>query len=249
MTVNNIPKNDTGYAPERWEFDEEVTRVFGNMIERSIPENQAMRTAVKAVLKNYYGATDQSRHIDLGCSHGQTIEDLLSVVPMKKHDEIIGIEVSDSMFNTASHIMKNFYSDAEGTIEIMKHDLRQGMPELAGYCTSTSVLTLMFIPIEHRYRLMQEVYNQMAEGGMFVMVEKVLGDSYRVDDLLVDCYYDIKRDNGYSQDDIDRKRLSLEGVLVPLTSQHNQDMLKGVGFKDVDCFWRHLNFAGWIAFK
>tara|TARA_R110000824_G_scaffold20903_9_gene78387 strand:+ start:1612 stop:2361 length:750 start_codon:yes stop_codon:yes gene_type:complete len=249
MAVNKAPINDTGYAPERWEFDEEVTRVFGNMIERSIPEYEAMRTSVKAVLKNYYSGTDQVRHIDLGCSHGQTIEDLLSVVPMKPHDEIIGIEVSDSMFNTAKHIMGNFYSDTEGKIEIIKHDLREGMPELAGYHTSTSVLTLMFIPIEHRYRLMQEVYNQMASGGMLVMVEKVLGDSYRVDDLLVDCYYDIKRDNGYTQEDIDRKRLSLEGVLVPLTARHNEDMLKGAGFKDVDCFWRHLNFAGWVAFK
>ena len=28
---------DTGYAPETWAFDEEVTRVFDDMLGRSIP--------------------------------------------------------------------------------------------------------------------------------------------------------------------------------------------------------------------
>jgi len=27
------------------------------------------------------------------------------------------------------------------------------------------------------------------------------------------------------------------------------DMLRGVGFAEVDTFWRHLNFAGFIAVK
>jgi DUF1680 family protein len=29
----------------------------------------------------------------------------------------------------------------------------------------------------------------------------------------------------------------------------NEDMLKTAGFRKVDCFWRYLNFAGWIAIK
>jgi len=66
---------------------------------------------------------------------------------------------------------------------------------------------------------------------------------------MVDLYYDLKKSNGYSQEDIDRKRLSLEGVLVPVTAKWNEELLKNAGFSEVDCFWRHLSFAGWVAVK
>jgi tRNA (cmo5U34)-methyltransferase len=45
------------------------------------------------------------------------------------------------------------------------------------------------------------------------------------------------------------KRKSLEGVLMPLTENWNINLLKETGFKKIDCFWRNLNFAGWIAIK
>ena len=64
-----------------------------------------------------------------------------------------------------------------------------------------------------------------------------------------DIYYDLKRANGYTEDQIQRKRLSLDGVLVPLTARWNEEMLRMVGFNEVDCFWRWMNFAGWVAIK
>jgi len=29
----------------------------------------------------------------------------------------------------------------------------------------------------------------------------------------------------------------------------NEAILKGAGFTTVDCFWRWMNFGGWIAIK
>jgi tRNA (cmo5U34)-methyltransferase len=43
--------------------------------------------------------------------------------------------------------------------------------------------------------------------------------------------------------------MSLEGVLVPVTARWNEELLHQEGFASVDCFWRHLNFAGWVAVK
>ena len=39
------------------------------------------------------------------------------------------------------------------------------------------------------------------------------------------------------------------GVLVPVTAHWNEELLRQEGFTSVDCFWRHLNFAGWVAVK
>jgi tRNA (cmo5U34)-methyltransferase len=54
---------------------------------------------------------------------------------------------------------------------------------------------------------------------------------------------------GYTDEQIERKRLSLEGVMVPVTPQRNEQIMWGSGFTHVECFWRWINFAGWVAIK
>lgn len=68
-----------------------------------------------------------------------------------------------------------------------------------------------------------------------------------MDDLLTDCYYAQKRANGYSDTQIIEKRRSLRGVLVNLKPEWNEELLKGAGFTNIQMFWRHLNFCGWVA--
>lgn len=86
-------------------------------------------------------------------------------------------------------------------------------------------------------------------GGALIFVEKVLGSTADLDGVMVDTYYALKAQNGYSQEQIERKRLSLEGVFVPVTAKWNEELLYSAGFAEVDCFWRWMNFAGWIAIK
>ena len=81
------------------------------------------------------------------------------------------------------------------------------------------------------------------------MVEKVLGNSAPIDDILVKLYLDMKSQNNYTQEQIDRKRWALEGVLVPATAKWNEEFLRSAGFRKIDCFWRCLNFGGWLAIK
>jgi tRNA (cmo5U34)-methyltransferase len=112
-----------------------------------------------------------------------------------------------------------------------------------------SVLTLMFIPIEYRQQVVDKCYQALPEGGAFIVVEKILGETGNLNNLYVNEYLRMKEKNGYSQEQIDRKRHSLEGVLVPLTATWNKQLLTSAGFRYIDCFWRWMNFAGWIAIK
>jgi tRNA (cmo5U34)-methyltransferase len=59
----------------------------------------------------------------------------------------------------------------------------------------------------------------------------------------------MKGQNGYTEEEINSKRIALEGVLVPVTAKWNEQLLRDAGFNQVECFWRNLNFAGWIAIK
>ncbi len=66
---------------------------------------------------------------------------------------------------------------------------------------------------------------------------------------MVACYYSMKADNRHSEEEIDRKRLALEGVLVPVTARWNEELMASAGFQEIDCFWRWMNFAAWVAVK
>ena len=232
-----------GHRPEgRWAFDEEVTRVFDDMLARSIPELATMRSLVFEVGQRF--VRPDTSVVDLGCSRGDSVAPLIAAFGTTVH--FVGVEVSPPMLSAAR---ARFGEEIEaGTFELLDLDLRRTYPDARASLT-VAVLTLQFVPLEHRPRIVQDAYDRTLPGGAFVLVEKVLGSSPTADAILVDLYEGLKRRNGYTQQNIDRKRLSLEGVLVPLTAEGNEDLLHSAGFDDVECFWRSLNFAGWVAVK
>lgn len=232
-----------GHRPsgDRWEFDAAVTDVFADMLERSIPGYEDMRRAVREIVVAF--ACRDGVVLDVGCSDGLALADTLHNRPDLRG---VGLEVSEPMIAAARRRLVRFDKRAE----VRDHDLRRPLPDdLVGLAAVTSVLTLQFTPIEHRQRIVSGFHDRLAPGAPLVLVEKVLGSSARVDDALVAVYYDRKRAAGYSDDEIERKRLSLEGVLVPVTASWNEDLLRSAGFRVVECIWRSLNFAGWVALK
>ena len=110
-------------------------------------------------------------------------------------------------------------------------------------------LTFQFLPVDVRPRVLHDVFRTTSSGGALVLVEKLRGDTPELDAQWTEEYEAMKRANGYTQEAIDRKRLSLEGVLVPLTEHENAALLREAGFSTVEMFWRHLNFAAWVAVK
>ena len=111
-----------------------------------------------------------------------------------------------------------------------------------------SILSMQFMPTAYRQRMVEDIYKKLRPGGAFIFVEKIIGDN-GADDLEVELYYRMKRENGYTEESIMQKRKSLENVLSPLKAGWNEDLLHTGGFEKVDMFWRCLNFCGWIAVK
>ena len=237
---------DTGYAPERWAFDNKVTAVFDNMLERSIPQYQTMRELsgkLAAALVH-----PDSSILDIGSSRGDNILQISQYAKTDQH--YFGVEVSQPMLEASRKLLEPYIR--RGLVDLLEHDLRNGLPIYEGNTSisiACSVLTLMFVPMEYRYRVVADIYNLLPSGGAFILVEKLLGNTPDIDQLMVNEYYEMKRENGYSIEDIDRKKLSLEGVLVPQTMNSNIAMLQSVGFLTVDCFWRWMNFGGLLAIK
>lgn len=248
-------EQDKHQPGDKWEFNREVTDCFDDMLERSIPQYDVMRKAVFDI-----GCTlvkPQTFIVDLGCSRGQALAPF--VEKFNTTNRYLGVEVSEPMADAARRRFGPLCSPPTSpVVSITQDDLRTQypipVPPSHGWrgrqsSLTMSVLTLMFTPLEYRTRIINNVFNNLIPGGGFILVEKVIGSTAQLDTMMVDHYYAMKENNGYSKDDILRKKLALEGVQVPVTPKWNEELLKDAGFRHVDCFWRWMNFAAWVAVK
>ena len=223
---------------DRWAFDAEVADVFDDMLSRSIPAYDEMRAVTTRVAEHFLSGASPVV-VDLGAARGEALACLLDGHPDVR---AIAVEISAPMADAAE-------SRLGARASVQRLDLRESFPAVEDVDVILSVLTLQFIPIEHRHHVLADAYGALRHGGALVLVEKVLGESPLTDALLVAAYYDRKRLHGYSEEEITRKRLALEGVLVPVTASLNEALLDAAGFAQVERVWQSLNFAGWVAVK
>jgi tRNA (cmo5U34)-methyltransferase len=241
-----------------WAFDDDVARVFDDMLERSIPQYEVMRRAVFDLGSLY--VEPKTAIVDLGASRGEALAPFVSRFGAANH--YVAAEISEPMLDALRErfpTVRNFPPGVIGEamawdnlpmIDVRKVDLRTAFPVTRSECSVVlAVLTLMFVPIEHRQRVVQNAFDSLALGGAFVVVEKIVGGGSVLEERFAGLYRDSKARAGYSDEQIARKALALEGVLVPQTAAANERMLKDAGFRTVECFWRWMNFAGWVAVK
>jgi tRNA (cmo5U34)-methyltransferase len=226
----------------RWQFDASVAAVFDDMLARSIPNLDTMRTIVTDIASQF--VRPGTAVVDLGCSLGGALWPL--VEQFAPETKFVGVELSAPMVAACHERFKALVG--RGTVEIIHGDIRTQYPRIRASVT-LSILTLMFIPLEHRFRVLSNIYDHSIDGGACILVEKVLGADTKMNSLFEDLYRQHKRRMGYSQQAINRKALSLEGVLVPVTASWNEEMLRRTGFSHIECVWRTLNFAAWVAIK
>lgn len=231
----------------KWSFDEEVANVFTDMLERSIPDYKTMRSLLWKVAD--YFIKPNTRFVDLGCANGLSAEGIIA-----NHSKKVISYLYDSSEPMLEQCRKHYEKQIEeGTVIVQKLDLKENPIGYGRFCGGCSVimscLTLQFIPLEYRQGILEDVYNSLNKGGAFILVEKVLGNSAKLDNLFNTIYYDMKRGNQYTEEQISSKRKSLEGILSPLTEEMNISMLRMAGFRKIDTFWRNLNFCGIIAIK
>ena len=227
---------------QEWSFNEEVANVFDDMLARSIPGYENMRDTVVKMISPV--VTNGGHILDIGCSHGDMIAKIIKYFGSSLYVNYVGVDSSTAMVSRA----RKRFSDDE-RVTIIHADISDAEMQRLRYDAVLSILTLQFIPVENRQQILKQVYDSLSPNGCFILVEKVLGESWVGQEHLVSVYHQMKKDNGYSEEQVDLKRNSLQNVLVPLRTSENIRMLKSAGFSVVQPFWQNLNFVGIYASK
>ena len=222
-------------------FDENVARVFDDMISRSVPLYADVQRSVP-VLADLLDH-DPIKVVDLGCSTGTSLIHLVQSLP-DRNLELIGVDNSAAMLAKCDEKLAKV--QLQQKIETHLSDVRQF--EFSDASIVLMNYTLQFIEAENRPAVLERIRNSICSGGFLLVSEKVVHHQPRVDNALVELYFEYKRRQGYSELEISRKRDALENVLVPLTVSENIEMLHQAGFERVELLLKWFNFATFVCY-
>jgi tRNA (cmo5U34)-methyltransferase len=223
-------------------FNAKVADVFDDMVSRSVPFYEEIQRMVCELAADF--ATPGTNLYDIGCSTATTM--LAMDARVDPSVTFIGVDNSKDMLAKARH--KIAAAGVSRPIELVCADLHDSF---AGQNASviTMLLTLQFARPLHRERIVRDLYNALNDQGVLILVEKLTCEDTAFNRLFIDHYYGYKRRMGYSDIEISKKREALENVLIPYRLEENVALLKSVGFRQVETFFRWYNFCGLVAMK
>ena len=222
-----------------WEFDENVSKNFDCHVNKSVPCYKMIHDMIGSISEWFI--VDNTNVYDIGTSNGNGLLNIKSHNNNKKV-KYIGVDKSSYMINEAKKLESN-------DVFLINNDVLSNGFSICNSSFITSVLTLQFIPKKDKFKLVKKIYDGLEIGGAFILVEKILVNNSQLNDIFVGCYYDFKKDNGFSEEEILNKSKSLRSVMQPLEEKENTDMLEMVGFKNIEVFFKWFNFIGIIAIK
>ncbi len=224
---------------KHFEFDEEVAAVFDDMLQRSVPfYKESQKITEFFALKQL---EDGGVAYDLGCSTATLLINISR--KLKKSATLIGLDNSEAMLEQARKKCEAFRADIElANADILEYEYKEADLFISNY-------TLQFIRPLIREELVKKISASLKKGGIFIFSEKVISHHPKLNKDLIECYYDFKKEQGYSEYEIMQKREALENVLVPYSEDENIKMAKNCGFSHCEVVFRWANFATFIAIK
>lgn len=225
-------------------FNEDVARVFPDMIKRSVPGYPTIVENMGVLAAHF--AQPNSVLYDLGCSLGAVTQSLRRHV-RTEGCQVIGVDNSQAMVERCQEYLRA--QDAMFQELLPATVLEADILNFVFKPCSVIALnfTLQFIEPSKRQDLLSHLRQQLLPGGALILSEKLRFDDAATQALLTDLHIDFKRANGYSELEIAQKRSAIENVMKPDTLELHQQRLLDAGFSRVIVWFQCLNFASLVA--
>jgi tRNA (cmo5U34)-methyltransferase len=224
---------------KQFEFDEEVAAVFDDMLERSVPFYKESQNITQFFALKHL--KDDSVLYDLGSSTASLLINISR--ELKCSASLVGLDNSEAMLEQARKKCVALGAKVElHNADILEYDYKEADVFVSNY-------TLQFIRPLVREELVKKIATSLKKDGIFIFSEKVISHHSKLNKDLIECYYDFKKEQGYSEYEIMQKREALENVLVPYSEDENIKMAKNCGFSHCEVVFRWANFATFIALK
>jgi tRNA (cmo5U34)-methyltransferase len=232
-------------AARDFTFDQKVATVFDDMVSRSVPFYVELQRMLADLCVQFL--PEQNGAVcDLGCSTGTTIDLILSHPGTPATTHGFGVDNAAAMLDQARDKLSEHIGAKRVTLIQADLDSDLKPPPVNVVLMNW---TLQFVRPIHREGLLRRIHASIQPGGALLMAEKVLVEDSLLNRLYIELYYRYKSRQGYTAEEIQRKRESLENVLVPYRVEENVQLLQRCGFSTVDTCFRWFNWAAFVAIK
>lgn len=202
-----------------WKFDRSVAQGFGDYAERHIPHYRSVLDKSVMICQRFADPNDAI--IDIGSATGET----LKLLYQKGFRNLFGIDTSQDMLDQCP----------QGIATLCCSDRLVWPPEF--FKVMLCNWTLHFISDKQRY--LHDMTTCLAPGGAMV-----ISDKHTQDPLMIEFYHEFKRQQGVSQQEIEAKAQSLQGVMNLHGVEWYQDQFESLGLQHriIDADWAFISF-------
>lgn len=216
--------------PDKFVFDTEVSAIFDDMAERSIPMFREAH-AMNARLVGPWLARSGVEVLDIGASRGAFLRAI---------DELYGIENFDIKATDVSAAMVGYMKSDYPSVTVEQVDItgRGFLQCLNTYDVINCTYVLQFIPEKMQRLVLAKICSMVRKGGVLFMGQK-LKDPSPIGAVVHEEYIQWRMRNGYTREEIEAKTKALAGSMWPLNEKLLTEDLKSMGMTEVTrtCSW------------
>jgi tRNA (cmo5U34)-methyltransferase len=194
---------------------------FNSHVREQLPFYEMLTNAVTMIVRNYL--PENGLVYDIGASTGNITANIKDFA-ISRNAKVESIERSEEMSKTWNGYGVIHTANAKD-FDYQKFDV------------CICFLVLMFLSIEERNELLIKLKSQLKQGGIIIIVDKLLVDGGYFGTVMRRLTLDWKLKNGATPEQIITKELSLSGVQRPMT----EDEL--IGGRE---FFKFGEFVGWV---
>ena len=229
---------------EIWK-DREVAKAFLNQRSSMIPDRQRQLEVLLRVV--HFHCPQPRRLLDVGCGDGILLGTLLDAFPEASG---VAVDFSPLMLEQARQGLAPWGQ----RVTIVEADLQSPAWKirLSGpFDAIVSGFAIHHLTHERKRALYQEIYDLLAEGGVFVNSEHVASatpqNEHIFDAAMTDHLFQRRREKGenVTPEQVGREFLErpdrAANILALVEDQCR--WLQHIGFRDVDCFWKYFELA------
>lgn len=227
---------------EDFVFSDRVVEVFDDMLDRSIPHYQEVIKATACLTDKLL--KDGDVIVDLGCATGTTLLEFSRLLKNRSF-QYIGMDNSSAMLQKG-RLKVELYSKNNQIYFLEQDILDLDLPNTGCFILN---YTLQFIRPVKREEFLRRLFHNLKPGGMLILSEKTISHDKLLNRKFIDLYHSYKKEKGYSELEIAKKREALENILIPFSIDENKNILEQSGFTSVETFFQWFNFASFVAIK
>lgn len=205
----------------QWRFDKNIAKKFQEIAKREIPDySRVINLSLQIIHKS---SKEQPKIIDVGSALGKTLKQLHQI----GYTNLYGVEASSDMlansFKEATLIHSEEFPEQHAPFDYVINNW-----------------TLHFI--HKRIDYLKAIKRSLVEGGTLILTDKV-----STSDFTHELYYDMKRTNGVSEEEIKLKREQIEDILVTYPVTWYIETLNNLGFEQIEIINANTTFVTFRA--